>query len=239
MPQQCIAYLRVSGRGQVNGHGYDRQEETIRLFAKHNGYYVLDVYRDAHTGTESDRPAFVEMLASLGETGARTVIIESLDRLARDLMVQTRLLSDLVSRGITLISASTGEDVTAAVQQDPMRGAMVQVQGVFAELDKKLLVRKLRKSREAKRALTGRCEGRKPFGARPGEAEILERIFELRRGRGSRPRLSFAKIAALLNAEGVPTRGGGAWLPGTVYALVRAHRPNLTRPRPRKVVAEQ
>ena len=45
------------------------------------------------------------------------------------------------------VSASTGEAVTATMRDDPMRKALIQIQGVFAELDKSLLVRKLRKGR--------------------------------------------------------------------------------------------
>ena len=69
----------------------------------------------------------------------------------------------LASKGITLIAANTGENVTEAITSDPMRKAMVQMQGVFAELDKSMLVKKLRKARDRKRQETGRCEGPKPF----------------------------------------------------------------------------
>jgi hypothetical protein len=31
-----------------------------------------------------------------------------------------------------------------------------------------------------------------------------------------------------LNTEGVPTRQGKPWKPGTVYKVVKDHRPNLT-----------
>jgi hypothetical protein len=109
-----------------------------------------------------------------------------------------------------------------------MREAMVQVQGVFAQLDKKLLVRKLRKAREAKREETGRCEGRKPFGTRPGEAETLELILSMRRGARGRERTSFEKIAATLNENNVPTRTGTAWKPATIYGIVKREAPRLT-----------
>jgi site-specific DNA recombinase len=224
----AYGYLRVSSRGQVDGYGYDRQEETIRQYAKRNGVDVVKVYRDAHTGTEADRPAFLEMLTAILGNGVRTVIVESLDRLARDLMIQTRLIAELQARGVTLISASTGQDVTADVTEDPMRKAMVQVQGVFAELDKKLLVRKLAKARDAKRQETGRCEGRKPYGEKPGEAEVLARIFTMRRGARNKDRMSFAAIADRLNADGVPTRTGKTWAPATVYGIVKSQRPKLT-----------
>ncbi len=73
----------------------------------------------------------------------------------------------------------TGQDVTSPI--DPMSKAMIQVQGAFAELDKNLLVRKLRKGRQKKLAETGRCEGRKPFGIKPGEQDTIDRIKQLYR----------------------------------------------------------
>ena len=94
---QAFAYLRVSSQKQTEGHGYDRQLKTITAYAKRNGYDVVGVYRDAHTGTEADRPGFQDMVASFN--GISTVIIESLDRFARDLAVQIALLAALDTRG--------------------------------------------------------------------------------------------------------------------------------------------
>ena len=34
----AFAYLRVSGKGQMNGHGFDRQAETINTYAAEHGY---------------------------------------------------------------------------------------------------------------------------------------------------------------------------------------------------------
>ena len=158
---QAVIYVRVSGKGQVDGTGYDRQMETALAYAKKSGYRVVKRYKEAHTGTETERPAFNEMMQDLLSNGCRTVIVESLDRLARDLSVQMRLLALLIAKDITLVAASTGRDITADMQSDPMLRAMVQVQGVFSELDKSLLVRKLSKARELRRKETGRssCSG--------------------------------------------------------------------------------
>ncbi len=215
---RCFAYLRVSSQKQTEGHGYDRQLKTIAIYAKRNGYDVVGVYRDAHTGTEADRPGFQDMVANLN--GITTVLIESLDRFARDLAVQIALLAALDTRGITLISASTGQDVTADVRNDPMRECMVMVQGIFAQTEKKLLVRKLRVAREAKRKEAGRCEGRKPFGSLDGEVDTLRRMRELRRKPRGAKRLSFAAIARALESEGHPTRNGGQWNRGCIAAIL-------------------
>lgn len=96
---------------------------------------------------------------------------------------------------------------------------MVQMQGIFAELEKSMLVAKLRKAREAKRAKTGRCEGAKPFGTKPGEAETLARIKQLFRKPRNRPRRSYGNIARILNDEGCPTRTGVMWSRQAVHQV--------------------
>ena len=67
-----------------------------------------------------------------------------------------------------------------------------------------------------KRIQQGRCEGRKPYGTKVGEDRGLQMILTL-----SAERLSTRQIAAALNAEGVPSRGGKAWTHGSVARLVR------------------
>jgi len=75
-----------------------------------------------------------------------------------------------------------------------------------AQYEKSQIVLKLRGARLRKKAKTGRCEGRKPYGAREGEAAVLARVKALR-SEG----LGFDRIAARLNEEQVPTRTGRPW----------------------------
>ena len=76
--------------------------------------------------------------------------------------------------------------------------------GSVAEFNKRELVGKLAKARARIRKAAGRCEGRKPFGARDGEAETVKRIVALRKQ-------SLRAIAALLDEEGRATRSGKPW----------------------------
>ena len=218
----AFAYLRVSSKGQVKGHGFERQEETVTRFAKENGYTIKEVFRDAFTGTEADRPEFTRMVATILGNGVRTILVESLDRLARDVMVQSLLLAKLAQHGVTLINCVTGEDVTASMNDDPMRKALIQIQSVFSELEKSRLVSKLRRARAAKKEVAGKCEGRKAFGEKPGEMEIVDLMRSLRRKHGGK-RMSFARIAAELNNRNVSTRTGARWHTTTVKNI-------LTRP---------
>jgi DNA invertase Pin-like site-specific DNA recombinase len=219
----AFAYLRVSSKGQIKGHGFDRQSETVEEFAKQNGYSIKATFRDAFTGTEADRPEFNRMVATILGNGVLTILVESLDRLARDVMVQSLLLAKLAQHGITLINCVTGEDVTASMSEDPMRKALIQIQSVFSELEKSRLVGKLRRARQAKKEATGKCEGRKAFGEKPGEEETVEMMRSLRRKRNGK-QLSFAKIAATLNERSVPTRTGAIWQVTTVRNILsRSH----------------
>lgn len=63
---------------------------------------------------------------------------------------------------------------------------------------------KLRGARQRMKAKTGRCEGRKPYGATDGEKAIIARMKELRASG-----VAYDRIAATLNSEGVTTRTPG------------------------------
>ena len=101
-----------------------------------------------------------------------------------------------------------------------MLKAMIQVQGVFAELDKSILVAKLRKAREAKKATTGRCEGRKPFGYYDGEDKVIKRIRQLHRKPRGHKRMGPYQIAKILNQEGWPTRKAEKWAGSQVSGIL-------------------
>jgi DNA invertase Pin-like site-specific DNA recombinase len=202
---KAFAYLRVSGRGQVDGDGFERQLAAIRAYAAAQGITIVRVFREegiSGTLEGMDRPAWVEMIASILTNGVKTIIIEKLDRLARDLMIQEHIIQDLGRRGITLVSVAEPD----LCSDDPTRKLMRQIMGAIAEYDKSMIVLKLRGARQRMRARGDRCEGAKPYGTQRGEAESLATIQTLRSaGR------SFQAIADVLNTEGRRPRRGSLW----------------------------
>ena len=61
MRQGAYAYLRVSGQEQLDGSGFDRQQEIIKRYARKNGFRLVQIFREeAVSGTEDEtkRPAF-------------------------------------------------------------------------------------------------------------------------------------------------------------------------------------
>ena len=218
----AVGYLRVSGKGQIKGHGFQRQKDEIQRYAKKNGYAIIQWYKEAYTGTEEDRPEFLRMVEDMLSNGCRTIIIECMDRFGRRSMVSEQLLALLIRKDISMISAMTGQNITNDVQDedDPWKKFIVQIQNNIAELDKRLLVRKLHKAREAKKAKTGRCEGRKPYGYYPGEQDTIKRIKQLYRKPHGEKRMGFRTIARRLNEEGIPTRSGAPWSDTQVKSIL-------------------
>ena len=75
---KAFAYIRVSGSGQVNGGGFDRQLKSINNYSKAHGVEVVEVYREEGiSGTLENRPALAKLLISLEQNGhgIRAVII--------------------------------------------------------------------------------------------------------------------------------------------------------------------
>lgn len=202
---KAFAYVRVSGKGQVEGDGFPRQKAAIKAYAAANGYKIIREFREegvSGTIETMDRAAWAEMMTALHGNGVRTIIVEKLDRLARDLMVQEAAIADLRKNGFTLVSVQE-PDLMAS---DPTRVLMRQLMGAVAQYDKSQIVAKLRGARMRKRAAEGRCEGRKPYGTYDGEGAVIERMKALR-AEG----LGFDRIAAVLNTEGIGTRTRGRW----------------------------
>jgi DNA invertase Pin-like site-specific DNA recombinase len=86
---KVYGYLRVSGRGQLRGDGFTRQSLAIERYCAANGHQLVRTFREkAVPGATdmADRPAWREMVGEILADGVKVIVIERLDRLARDLM---------------------------------------------------------------------------------------------------------------------------------------------------------
>src|ERR1035438_6505926 len=173
--KQAFAYLRVSGKGQIDGDGFPRQQEAIKKYAAAHDIRLVKVYREegvSGTTEWENRRSFAEMMTALMSNGTQIVLIERLDRLARDLMVQESIIADFRRKGLEIVSVSEPD----LCSDDPSRVLMRQMMGAFFQYEKSSLVAKLRGARQRMRAKTGQCEGRKSYGCHEGEQPILERM---------------------------------------------------------------
>src|ERR1039458_3990935 len=174
----AFAYLRVSGKGQIKGDGFPRQLAAIRKYTAEHDMRIVQVFEEKGVcgATElENRPALMAMLEALVANGTKLVLIEKLDRLARDLMVQETIIGDLRKRGFDLISVTEPD----LLQDDPTRILMRQIFGAIAQYEKAMIVAKLRAARQRMKAKVGRCEGRNPYGETDAEPAILDRMIAL------------------------------------------------------------
>jgi DNA invertase Pin-like site-specific DNA recombinase len=219
--KSAYSYLRCSGKGQIDGDSFPRQREAVQKYAAANGMEITHEFVEKGISGKTeweDRPAFADMMALLLSNGTRTVLVENLSRLARDLMVQESIIADFQRKGLTLVSV-TEPDLCS---DEPSRVFMRQMLGAFFQYEKTSLVIKLRVARKRMKANTGHCEGRKSYGAREGEQPILDRILQLR-NKG----VALDTIAATLNAEGLKSRTGKPWFGST---LNRIHKASKAKP---------
>lgn len=213
-------YLRVSGAGQVDKDGPERQLESCKAFAGQHRLLssATRFFERGVSGTVEgiDRPEFSRMLEYISDDrheGPKAILVERMDRLARDLMVQEFLLRECRARGIQVFAADQGACVDMASDGgDPTRKLIRQVLGALAEWEKSALVLKLRKARDRKREAEGRCEGPLPYGSTPAEQKVLRAMLDL-----TQVCDTYLEIADKLNDAGLLTRHGKPWGKNTVH----------------------
>ena len=215
-PLRLVAYARVSTDAQVDGYGLQAQIIAITSWAEAHGHQVVQVCSDegvSGTTEAIDRDGLACAIASIETGGIDGIVIPRLDRLARQLTLQEAVLSHIWRHG-RVFTADQGE-VLADDPDDPMRTFLRLVVGSAAQLDRALIVKRLRDGRAVKAAAGGYSGGSPRFGWRaeggelvedPIEQAVIARMIELKA-----TGLSMNAVAAALNAEGAPSKRGGIW----------------------------
>jgi DNA invertase Pin-like site-specific DNA recombinase len=223
---RLVGYVRVSSDGQLDGLGLEVQELAVRRWARAHGHRLVEVCQDlAQSGTVAftERPGIGCALEALKHGRADGLVVLNLGRISRLLTDQEAALAIVWRYGGRVFTAESGE-VLADDPEDPMRTAMRQMAGVFFQLDRAMIVKRLRDGRRVKAERGGYAHGRPPYGWRAeggrlvedsGERAVVDRIALLR-GRGR----SLRAIAATLDAEGIRPREGARWHPNTLARIL-------------------
>jgi Site-specific recombinases, DNA invertase Pin homologs len=117
-----IGYIRVSTFEQ----NPQRQLERVQ---------VDRVFVDKASGKDARRPQLSELLEFIRE--GDTVVVHSMDRLARNLDDLRRIVQGLVKRGICVEFVK--EHLTFTGEDSPMATLMLSVMGAFAEFERTLI----------------------------------------------------------------------------------------------------
>jgi DNA invertase Pin-like site-specific DNA recombinase len=219
---EAIGYMRTSSATNV-GEGKDseaRQRRAIEAYAKSGGMVIVDWFYDAAvSGADpiETRPGFAAALARIAGNGVRTIIVETANRFARDLMVQEVGFAMLRDLGITLIAA---DSPASFLDDGPTSKLIRQILGAVAEFDKAMTVAKLKGARDrAKRLRGGKCEGRKSCAEREGGQELVALARQLHHNPSGRPH-SLRTVAAALAERGHTTPSGKHYSASAVASML-------------------
>lgn len=218
---KAVAYLRRSGALETDS--FPRQKETIQRYADSHDVEILEWFEDGHVRgvTEfKDRKGLASCMARCEVNGVRLVLVEISDRLARDTVVFELIIREFQRLKVQVVSASGGLDLTAGTDQNPTAKLVRQILAAVAEFDRSIIVLKLRAARERQRASGERCEGRKPYGSKPGESGVLDTILTMYGGGWSAD-----EIARGLNRNKLATRYGKPWHPSTIAKILSRQTP--------------
>ena len=158
MAGQQIGYVRVSTLDQ----NVERQLE---------GWTLDQVFTDKASGKDTQRPQ-LEALLKFARAGD-TVVVHSMDRLARNLDDLRRIVGDLTRRGVKIQFVK--ESLTFTGEDSPMANLMLSVMGAFAEFERALIKERQREG-VALAKQRGVYKGRKKIFTPPEVAALKARV---------------------------------------------------------------
>ncbi|HCF4445684.1 MAG: recombinase family protein [Gammaproteobacteria bacterium] len=158
MHGQRIGYIRVSTLDQ----NPDRQLEGVQ---------VSKVFIDKASGKDTQRPQLEALLSYVRE--GDTLVVHSMDRLARNLDDLRRMVQQLTGRGVRIEFMK--EALTFTGEDSPMANLLLSVMGAFAEFERALIRERQREGISLAKQ-RGVYRGRKKALSESRIEELLRRI---------------------------------------------------------------
>lgn len=161
MSGQRVGYIRVSSVDQ----NIERQEVQLA------GQKLHRCFTEKISAKDMNRPALKELLEYVRE--GDTVIVQSLDRLARNLDDLRKIVKDLTGRGI--IVEFLKERLIFTSEDTPLSNLLLSVMGAFAEFER-ALIRERQSEGIAIAKTKGAYKGRQRSMTDEKISEILRRV---------------------------------------------------------------
>jgi DNA invertase Pin-like site-specific DNA recombinase len=219
---KAVAYLRTSSATNVGADkdSEKRQLEAIQSFAKSAGYELVDSYYDAAvSGADpiNERPGFTAMMDRIVGNGVRTIIVETANRFARDLIVQETGFAFLQAQGISLIAADSPDSF---IDDTPTAVLIRQVLGAVSQFEKAMVVSKLKAARDRKIAAGEKCGGRKSYAEL--DAGMVSMAKKLHRYPINGKRRSLREVAQGMAEAGYVTSTGKPYAAAAIAKMIDA-----------------
>lgn len=214
-------YARVSTDMQVDNTSLPEQREICEATIKARGWELVGAYVDEGlSGTDSNRPAWRQMLQDARDGKVDAVVVSKLDRFARKALDAIRETDRLSEMGVDLVLVK--EQIDMSTPQGKMMRTMM---AGFAEMERDTIVARTAAGQRAKGRSGGWAGSKPPFGWRleglkkdahpvpdEREREVLRAMHQL----FVKERLSTAEVADRLNLMGLRPRQAATWQYQTV-----------------------
>lgn len=224
-PHKVAIYVRWSTEDQGEGTTLTVQLEGCKHYVLSQDWQVsqdLIFIDDGYSGGDLNRPALRQLRQAVQAGRVDCVVVYKLDRLSRSVIDTVNLALEEWDDRTHLKSAREPVDTTS-----PMGKQFFYMLVSYAEWERNV-IKDRTFSGKLRRAQEGRNPGfRPPYGYRAGdqpgafavvpeEAAIVRRLFQAyREGKGMQA------LAYMLNAEGIPFRGGKPWNDSTISHILR------------------
>jgi len=151
--KRAALYLRVS---TIDQHP-ETQLHDLRQMAAQRGYAIVNEYTDRISGTKVKRPGLDQMMADARRGRFDVVLVWASDRIARSVKHFLEVLDELNRIGVEFVSFREQIDTGG-----PLGRAIVVIIGAIAELERNLIVERVRAGMRRAR-LDGTRIGRAPL----------------------------------------------------------------------------
>ena len=162
--KRAALYLRVSGLDQHP----ETQLYDLRQMAAQRGYETVAEITDKISSTKARRPGLEELMRDAKRGRFDVVLVWACDRIARSTRHFLELLDEFNRLGVEFVSFREQIDTGG-----PLGRAIVVIIGAIAELERSLIVERVRAGMRRAR-LEGRQIGRKPLDL-DREAILIDR----------------------------------------------------------------
>lgn len=225
-------YARVSTEEQREGQNIDSQIAELEHFCRDKTWLIVGTYKDeGWSGGVMERPELDRLRDDARKGVFDAVVINDVDRLARDVAHLGVIKRDLEKRGVKVIFRKLPADTS------PTYNLMVNILGSFAEFEREMIADRTRRGRrhkvEVRKQYLG---GNTAFGYRylpkdhlagtegvlevdPAEARLVSQMFAWVDQEG----LSARAVMRRLNKLGIPPKmGAEQWAKSTVQRILRS-----------------
>lgn len=158
---QTVGYIRVSSAGQNDARQLD-------------GIHTDKTFTDKASGKDTQRPQLQALLDFVRE--GDTVLVHSMDRLARSLRDLESIVTGLTGRGVTVSFVSQGMTFTG--DDSPMNTLMLQMLGAVSQFERSLILERQREGIAIAKAKGNVYKGRKPSLDATGLAELRSMVAQ-------------------------------------------------------------